>query len=169
MSVSIIAAAALLISAFITDIRRMIIPNKLTAFFFAAGLIYHLVASGWGGGGSALLGAAAGAIPLLLLYAAKGIGAGDVKLFGALGAWVGPSAALYVLMYSILYAGAIGLVMLFISRPFTRRVFTGAVSLFVPGMGLSQAGWLSWAKEGKKFPFMLAVVPGALSAWWTML
>lgn len=165
MTFPIIAAALLLASAFVTDIWRMIIPNKLTLFFFAAGIVYRLAADGWSGGASALFGTAAGALPLLLLYVLKGIGAGDVKLFGTLGVWLGPELVLRVMMYSILYAGAIGLLLMLANRPFARRMLVGTVSLIIPGMEMNKEGWLSWAKEGKKFPFMLAVIPGAITVW----
>ncbi|WP_165279970.1 A24 family peptidase [Paenibacillus protaetiae] len=160
-----VAAAILLAAAFITDLRKQIIPNWLNLFFSGAGLLYHLAAGGWAGGLSAFEGMASGAGPLLLLYLFRGIGAGDVKLFGALGVWVGVIPVLQVLLYSILYAGLIGIVFVIVNKPLAKRMVTGAIALVVPGMNMSRQGWMAWASGGRTFPFMLAVLPGALTAW----
>ena len=38
------------------------------------------------------------------------MGAGDVKLLAAVGAWLGPSAAVWVALYSAIAGGAMGLI-----------------------------------------------------------
>src|SRR5690242_782668 len=103
-SIPLSASAVLLVIAFFTDVRAMRIPNLLTGLFFAAGCGYHLLVYGLAGGLSALAGALAGFVPLLALYLFNGIGAGDVKLFAALGAWLGVLPVLQVLVYSVFYA-----------------------------------------------------------------
>lgn len=120
-----VAAGLFLAIAFIVDIRKQIIPNWLTAASFAAAIVYHAVLGGMEGITAALIGAAAGFFPLLLLHLAKGIGAGDVKLFAALGAWLGVWTVLQVLLYSILYAGAIGICLVIMNRTFGKRLVEG--------------------------------------------
>lgn len=159
------AAAVLLIAAFITDVSKQIIPNRLTIFFFGAGVLFHLIAGGIQNGMAAVTGAAAGFVPLLLLHFAKGIGAGDVKLFGALGAWIGVGAVLQVLLYSILYAGLIGVFIAVIYRPFSSKITVGMTALLLSGNEPKKRQWLRLAESGKKFPFMLAVVPAAITVW----
>lgn len=160
------AAAILLILAFITDVRAQIIPNRLTAAFFAAACIYHIVANGIAGGlAAAAAGAAAGFVPLLLLHLAKGIGAGDVKLFGALGAWIGAWLVLQMMLYAILYAGLIGLVLIVFHRSFGRKVAAEVTGMLAPAAGWRKHQWLQWAESGKKFPFMLAVAPASITVW----
>ncbi|WP_176444782.1 A24 family peptidase [Paenibacillus herberti] len=100
-----VGTALLLGTAFWSDVRTMRIPNELTGGFFAAGLLIHVSIGGMGGLGKAALGAAAGFIPLLLLYFLRGIGAGDVKLFGAIGAWIGAASVLELMLYSMLLGG----------------------------------------------------------------
>ncbi|WP_028612159.1 A24 family peptidase [Paenibacillus harenae] len=159
------ATALLLIFSFITDIRTQLIPNRLTASFFAAAFLYHFAVEGWDGLMTAAAGAAAGFIPLLLLHFAKGIGAGDVKLFGAIGAWTGAWVVLQLMLYSILYAGLIGICILIAIRPLGKR-FAAELSTFaVPESGWKKRQWMQWARSGKKFPFMLAVVPAAVTVW----
>ncbi|MDQ0060964.1 A24 family peptidase [Paenibacillus harenae] len=157
------AAAVLLIVAFITDVSKQIIPNRLTIFFFGAGVLFHLIAGGIHDGAAAVAGAAAGFVPLLLLHLAKGIGAGDVKLFGALGAWIGVGAVLQLLLYSILYAGLIGVVIAVIYRSFSGKMTVEMTALLLPGDEPKKRQWLRFADSGKKFPFMLAVLPAAVT------
>lgn len=159
------AIAVLLIIAFITDLKAQIIPNRLTMSFFAAAFIYHVALSGMDGAATAAAGAAAGFVPLLLLHLARGIGAGDVKLFGALGAWVGVWIILQVLLYAILYAGAIGVCLVIVNRAFGRKVTAGVTAILVPAAGWRMRQWLQWAESGNKFPFMLAVAPAAVTVW----
>lgn len=159
------AIAILLIVAFITDLKSQIIPNRLTVSFFAAAFIYHISSNGIDGAVAAATGAAAGFVPLLLLHLAKGIGAGDVKLFGAIGAWVGVWIVLQMMLYAILYAGLIGVCLVIVSRSFGKKVTAGVTAILVPAAGWRKRQWLHWAKSGKKFPFMLAVAPAAITVW----
>lgn len=159
------AAAVLLIAALLTDLRSMLIPNRLTVSFFAAGCLYQTIVGGWSGLWMGLIGAAAGFVPLFILHMARGIGAGDVKLFAALGVWVGTSTVLQMMMYAILYAGLIGVLLVLFNRPFSRRVFSGLLLLLHRGAEPRRKELGGWAAGGTTFPFMLAVVPGALTTW----
>ncbi|MBM7566936.1 A24 family peptidase [Paenibacillus sacheonensis] len=166
--VTCIMAGLFVIAAFVSDIRSMTIPNRLNLAFLAAGAAYHLLAGGFAGGTQALAGFAAGLVPLLLLYLLKGIGAGDVKFFASLGTVVGMAAVLQIFMYAVLYGGLMGLIMLFVNRSFGRRILFGAASVIVAESRL-RAWEASFADGGSlRFPFMIAVVPGALTAWYMM-
>jgi prepilin peptidase CpaA len=144
-----------------TDLRRMRIPNGLTIPFAAGGLLYHGLGFGTRGLSEAVMGAAAGAIPLLLLYALKGMGGGDVKWFGAFGTWASAALTLQLMVLSIFYAGAIALLLLSFRWPIVSRL---AVRVRWPwGEHPSQA------EKGAKFPFMLAVAPGFATLCWMNL
>ncbi|AZN43002.1 A24 family peptidase [Paenibacillus albus] len=145
----------LVAAAFISDIRSMRIPNKLTVSFLGAGVLYHLIAEGLNGVGYSLLGALAGLLPLLILYALRGIGAGDVKFFAALGALIGAVNVLHVLTSSVLYGGLLGVLMLAFNKTPRKRLMLGIVSVLVTSK-----------TEGTRFPFMIAVVPGVITAWY---
>lgn len=167
--VQIAAIALLLIVAFFTDIRSQIIPNRLTLSFFIGALIYQLAANGSSGLIALAAGTAAGFAPLLLLYFAKGIGAGDVKLFGAIGAWVGVGTVLQLMLYSILYAGLIGLFLVIVHGSLRKKVAAGVIAIIIPAIGWKGKQWLQWAESGKKFPFMLAVLPAAVTVWYMII
>jgi prepilin peptidase CpaA len=156
----------LIISAFIIDARRSIIPNYITVSGAVAGLALHIFSQGWSGFVFSFLGLLTGLFIMLLLYAFGALGAGDVKLFAAVGSITGFSFVINSMMYSILFAGVIGFVFLLVKKSMLRtgrRMMYGIVSLFA----FKQLSVLSALKQGEhmKFPFMYAVAPGVVTAW----
>ncbi len=95
-----------------TDWRSRRIPNWLTVPGLLLGIMANAVFRGWPGTKDSLLGAGLGLALLLPFVAVRSLGAGDWKLVGALGAWVGPSRLITILILSVLVAGvmALGLV-----------------------------------------------------------
>jgi prepilin peptidase CpaA len=71
------------------DIRYRRIPNVLVLTALLAGLAINIFFSGTQGLVNSLLGFAIGFIPMLLLHIFGAMGAGDVKLFGAVGTILG--------------------------------------------------------------------------------
>lgn len=99
--------AASLVAA-LWDIRCRRIPNLLTLPLLAAGLLQSAVFSGWDGFRDSLLAMVVLSLPYVLLYIFAGGGAGDAKMMGAIGAWLGLSggipALLAVSLCAILFA-----------------------------------------------------------------
>jgi prepilin peptidase CpaA len=102
---------ACLIAA-VTDVKRFKVYNLLTLPLLVFGLIYHGVMGGSGGLAESLLGALLGFGVLVGLYLLGGVGAGDVKLLAAIGAWLGLPLTFYVFLASSLAAGAYALVLI---------------------------------------------------------
>ncbi len=90
--------------AAVSDLRTRRLPNWLTVPAFGAGLLAHTVMNGFTGLGFALLGFATGFGLLLVLWLIGGGGGGDVKLMGALGAWLGSSLTVAVFLASTVVA-----------------------------------------------------------------
>jgi prepilin peptidase CpaA len=88
------------------DLRTRRIPQVLTLGGATAALIFHLASGGWSAGAWSLAGWGVGIAIFLVPFALGGLGAGDVKLLGALGAWLGPTDALWLGLYTGV-AGAI--------------------------------------------------------------
>lgn len=111
-------SAALIVAAVIDGFQRRV-PNWLT-FPLAAG---GLALAGLYGGGSAFLaalgGLGLGLLLLLPLYAIGGMGAGDVKLLAALGAWTGAVTLFWSFTTGVVIGAVIAVVMVLYSR----RVF----------------------------------------------
>ena len=107
------AVAAFTTTAAISDWRTRKLPNWLTVSALLVALLMHTVVHGFAGLTFSLLGFATGFGFLLVLWLTGGGGGGDVKLMGALGAWMGAGLTLHVLVISTaLAASATGVVLL---------------------------------------------------------
>jgi prepilin peptidase CpaA len=134
--------------AFYTDHTRMIIPNQLTISMTLTGLVLHTSLSGLEGLMHAFIGMIGSLTALFVIYLCRGVEAGDVKLFAALGAVGGLEVSLTMLVYSLVIAAAVGIAVL-ITRRFKSR-----------DMDKTQAH--------NQFPFMYAVLPGFILTWVAM-
>ena len=92
------------------DWRSRRIPNWLTVPAFGLGLLVNGLLSGWEGVLGGLEGAGIGLAILFIPVVLRGIGAGDWKLMGALGACLGPWPLVTVLFVSIWIAGIMAIV-----------------------------------------------------------
>ena len=106
-----VALVATTIAA-ITDLRSYRIKNLLTYPLFALGVLYFGVVAGWDGLKFSLIGSLIGFFPMLLLFLLGGFGAGDVKLIGGLGAWLGPLITVRILLISWLATGILSLLII---------------------------------------------------------
>jgi prepilin peptidase CpaA len=104
MSVAQMICLGLAVVACGWDLRTRRIPQLLTLGGALAGLAFHVVNGGWNAGVASAAGWGVGIAIFFVPFALGGLGAGDVKLLGAIGAWLGPMNALWV----GLYAGAAG-------------------------------------------------------------
>lgn len=86
------------LGAAVTDVRNRRIPNVLTLPLVLTGLMYALVYAGLPGLGKAVVSCVILATPYVLLFVFAGGGAGDAKMMGAIGAWLGIEAGLVVLV-----------------------------------------------------------------------
>lgn len=132
------AQPALLLGGFVlaaafTDLRARRIPNLLTGCCIGLGLGYHMAVKDELGIFLSVMGLLTGLILVLPVYALGGIGAGDVKLFMGIGAWIGPQCALQVFIVTSLLIGIVAIWMavqqtiesenVFQFRLFVRRLF----------------------------------------------
>jgi prepilin peptidase CpaA len=110
-----IVIAATVVSA-VTDVWRFKVYNLVTIPLLISGLIYHGVVGGVPDLSKSLSGALFGFAILMAPYAMGGMGAGDVKLMSAVGAWLGLSLTYRVFIASAIAAGIYGLVLIVMSR-----------------------------------------------------
>ena len=92
------------------DWRSRRIPNWLTVPALLVGLTVNTVGWGWPGAKAALEGAGLALGALLPFVLARGLGAGDWKLMGSLGAFLGPQRIIVVLLGTVLIAGILSLI-----------------------------------------------------------
>src|SRR5580765_7538043 len=97
-------------AAAVIDVRTRRIPNVLTFGAAAVALFYALWTAGLHGLALSAAGWATGIGLFLPMFLLRGMGAGDVKLLGAVGGWLGPAGVLYAALYSVLAGGVLALV-----------------------------------------------------------
>ncbi len=102
------AMLAMLGAAVATDLRERRIPNRLTVSGALAAVALTTLQGG-GALGASLLGVAAALGLSIPFFALGALGAGDVKLFAAVGAFVGIGGLLPVLLYSAVAGGLLGI------------------------------------------------------------
>ena len=115
-------AIALALIAGWTDWRSRRIPNWLTVPGFLVGVSVNVMVSGWPGLKASLFGAGLGLLVLLPFVFLRSLGAGDWKLAGALGAFVGWEAMANLLMGSVFVAGVMALGLVIHKRRFLETV-----------------------------------------------
>ncbi len=155
-----------MISSFYTDIKTSKIPNVITVSGIVGGLLYNGVINGFDGLKFSFIGLIIATVLLLILYLLGGIGAGDVKLFAAIGAITGTIFVLNTMMYSILYGGLIGVGILLYRKEFIRRMTHTLFHLFEILFMKDLTTIQDFKKESSmRFPFMYAVIPGVITAY----
>jgi prepilin peptidase CpaA len=111
-------SVALALIAGWTDWRTRRIPNWLTIPGFMVGVSVNVLANGWSGLKTSLLGAGLGLLLLLPFVFLRSLGAGDWKLAGALGAFVGWEGLVDLLVGSVFVAGVMALGLVIYKRRF---------------------------------------------------
>lgn len=146
-----------------TDWRSRRIPNWLTICGLLLGILVNSLTRGWPGAKDSLLGAGLGLVLLLPFVLMRSLGAGDWKLVGALGAFVGPSGLIAVLFATVLVAGLMALVLVIWKRRFGQtlrnimRMLAAVFTLHLPGPEVSLDN-----PEALKIPFGVAAAIAVL-------
>ena len=136
-------AVALALIAGYTDWRSRRIPNWLTVPGLLIGVSANTLAWGWAGLKASLLGAGLGLLVLLPFVFLRSLGAGDWKLAGALGAFVGWQALVDLLIGSVFVAGVMALGLVIYKRRFKQtmrnigRLLASLVTFHMPGPEVS--------------------------------
>jgi prepilin peptidase CpaA len=150
------------------DLATRRIPNVLTFGAASAALVAHAYIGGWNGAGMAAAGWVAGVALFFPVFALGGMGAGDVKLLGALGAWLGPVAAVWVALYSGIAGGLMGLIVAGFSG-YLVQAFTNVFSLLMYWriVGLKPAPELTLSThKGPRLAYALPVFAGLMVTIW---
>jgi prepilin peptidase CpaA len=155
-------AIVLVLWAMYSDFRWRKIPNCLTLPAIALGFVLNFVGNSWNGLIFALFGLLLGMGLLMLPYLLGGMGGGDVKLMGGLGALLGSHAILNVFLYTSLVGGVIAVVVAVTNKSlietFKRMwLFLKCVFLF----RAPSTGALAF-KKGHTMPYGVAIGAGTL-------
>jgi prepilin peptidase CpaA len=161
-----IAIPVVVLAAFAVreDLRTRRIPNLLTGPALLLGLLAHLATGGPHGALVALAAAVLAGAVLLPGWLLKFMGAGDVKLMAAIGAWLGgPTVALYAALFSLIAGGVISLAVA-ARLGIVRRTVRDAALLLPRAMAGPAAGGAAPADSGVRVPKALGFLAGTLLA-----
>jgi prepilin peptidase CpaA len=150
------------------DVRTRRIPNQLTFPATALGVATATAAHGGPGAVASAAGLFVGLLLFFPLFALKGLGAGDVKLMGAIGAWLGASVVLGVAFYTTLAGGVLAIVLMVrhrYGRQAVRNIWLLLTHWRVFGLRPLDALTLETSK-GPKLPYALPIAVGLALAFW---
>jgi prepilin peptidase CpaA len=94
------------------DVRYRRIPNVFVLVALISGLVANALLDGWGGMAGSLAGCAAGFGLMLILHLFGALGAGDVKLFAAVGAVIGLQRVLPAFLIVLMTGGVLAVLMM---------------------------------------------------------
>jgi len=155
--------STILVIAAIGDLRTRRIPNRLVAVLALAGIVYSVARAplipGLTQAGGGLL---AGLACWLPFYALGWLGAGDVKLYAAAGAWLGPARAAEGALIGALFGAVLSLIWMMRSQGVKETAQTLGMAAATPEM-LARP-----AVPGKRstLPYGVAIAFGAIWAAW---
>jgi prepilin peptidase CpaA len=159
----VIAVLGLVMVAAVTDLRSHRIPNLVTIPALVLGLVLSVLAGGLHGLGQSLagMGLALG-IFVLSVLCGGGIGGGDVKLLGAVGALSGAAFLVQSLVVAVVVGGvmALGLALL---RGRLRPVLGHLWGWMVLRASLRSSVPLGTSDPGLKLPYALPIALGVIA------
>lgn len=155
LSIQVVLIVCVAIAA-LSDLRTRRIPNWIPLTGAVLGLALQVWYSGLQGALLSLAGAVLGLGIFLPLYMLDGMGAGDVKLFSAVGALVGPQALIIVFVFTGLLGG-IAAIALSLSRGRLRETLARTGSLM---LGVREAA----GPDSLRLPYGVVIAGGAVLA-----
>lgn len=151
------------------DVRQRRIPNWLTAGAAVSGLLYQALAGDLAGLGLGVAGWLVGVAIFFLPFALRGLGAGDIKLLGALGAWLGPYDIIWLSLYTGVAGGVLALIVALAKgylRRAVRNIWLLLMHLRVEGVRPLPEMTIHHG-TGPKLAYGVAIFAGAMVTVWT--
>jgi len=167
-----IVVIASLVGAII-DMRKGLLPNILTMPLFLSGLVWLTFQGGLSGLASSIGGSILLALPYIILFLAAGGGAGDAKMMGAIGAWVGFEQGIIVLVCVSIVSIFFGILTAFFKKRLKEvfvNIYTSVYTFFIvlfSGRGkvlLSKDSHPEKQQKGLTMPFGVSIFAGVCAA-----
>jgi len=143
------------------DLRTRRVPNPLTASLTASGLVFAAAGISGLSVSASILGCVLGLALMLPGHLFGATGAGDVKLFAAAGALIGPASIVTAFFYTALAGGLLALAVA-VRRRRLQRTLNGAVQLVATAAANSSA--IAGPLENNRFAYAPAIAVGTLIA-----
>jgi prepilin peptidase CpaA len=169
MNVEHIAVAGIAAAACAIDLRERRIPNWLTLGAAVAGVGYHVALAGPSGLLTAGAGWLVGVAIFFLPFALGGLGAGDIKLLAALGAWLGPQDVTWLALFTGVAGGVLALGVS-LARGYLRQALSNVSLLLMHWriVGLRPLPEMTIHHgTGPKLAYGVAIFAGTMVTVWT--
>jgi len=151
---------SLLVLAAVSDIRERRVPNWLNLLVLLTGL---LLARGWpvstGDIGRGLAGIGVGLALWFPMYLLRLVGAGDVKLVAASGAWLGSIGVMSASLFTALAGGVLGALWIL-----KRQGWHGFTLAMVHAIRAPRLLQLTPMDRRERVPYAVAIAVGVLAA-----
>jgi len=150
------------------DLRTRRIPNLLTFGAAIAGIVYAIFEHGLAGLLASAGGWLVGCLLFLPFFLLRGMGAGDVKLVAAVGAWLGPATVFWVALYTMIAGGFLAVV-LALATGYLRQALTNLSLLLMHWrlVGVRPLTEITLAEaRGPRLPYALPITVGTVVALW---
>jgi len=149
-----------------TDLRYRRISNLIIGGGLLIAFSGHYYTQGITGLAFGLKGLGVGLALLLVPFLLGGMGAGDVKLLGVIGAFKGSSFSVSVFLWMALWGGAMAIVLLLIKGQLVATIQRLGRGLLLAGMGAGSFGDVVSRKEFSiYYPYALAIALGVLTSY----
>ena len=153
----------LLVIACVTDVRWRRIPNALVLTLALTGFAFSVWVDPWPVGLSRAMGGLALGFGIWIVFFVIGaIGAGDVKLFAAAGAWLGPAATWRAALVGAAIGGLLAIAMLVRERRARQGLENVMTSISTRSLAVLAPG----ASNSRQLPYGVALACGALVVAW---
>lgn len=163
-----LVSLALALAACWCDLRTRRIPQLLTIGGALAGIGYHFASGGWQAGALSVAGCLAGLAVFFVPFALGGLGAGDVKLLGALGAWLGTVQVLWLALYAGAAGGALALVVA-LAHGYLKEAMVNIYTLighWRMNGPRPLAGMTLEASRGPRLAYAVPILAGTVATLW---
>jgi prepilin peptidase CpaA len=162
-----IASVVLVLLACVPDVRTSRIPNTLTLGAALTAVLFHVASAGWSGLLDSVGGWLLGVALFFPIFALRGMGAGDVKLLAAVGAWLGPANVIWVALITSMAGGILGLVVA-LAHGYAATAFRNVVALVGYWRLVGPRPLPEVTLEGTRGPRLAYAVPIAIGTMVTL-
>jgi prepilin peptidase CpaA len=152
--------------AIASDLRWRTIPNWLTGPSILAGLGFHTVMNQFAGFVFSLEGAGVGLGLFVILYVCGWMGAGDVKLFAAVGSFLGPAQTISAAIVIALVGGLLAFLVFGFHQGWRK---TGLwLWSYIETMVVTRSAQGLTPEQGAvpKVPYAVAIGLGTVGSYW---
>ena len=168
LSVGEMAVLAVGAASCVTDLRSRRIPNALTIGAAAGAIAFGAASGGLMGVMSSAGGWVVGCLLFLPWFVLGGMGAGDVKLLAAMGAWVGPGDAVWIALYAAVAGGIFAVIVTLAAGYFgemVRNLWMLLMFWRVTGVQPHPDMTLRTGR-GPRLPYAIPILAGAVAELW---